>query len=511
MQLLKDASRGRDFSVILCDDKDRFGRFDSIDHGYYVKPLRDAGLRLETVAQGKIDWNTFAGRITDAALQEAKKTESLATSRRVMTRMLMKAKRGQWTGGFAPYGFDLADDPELGKRLVLGDPRKVRVIKLIFEWYAYRGHSMEDIRKELDARCVLDPHGRTTWNKCTIRAILRNRKYVGDMVWNTRHEGKYSDFAADQVKTSDRRIKRRNRNPEDDWVVVPQIHEAIVDRQTFEDAQARIIENRKRKTPLPRGGDFILSDLLICGHCGARMGACNNYGLKIYYCSTYARNGKGSCGYNRIREDKLVPCIVNKLLASALDKEAFDRLRTEMRQQLDTEAVEVPDQVKDLRQRIGQLDQNIAKGGYNITIAEPEDMMAISQNLKAMRLERIKLIGELDRLDRDVKRVDAEETLRTVEEQLWQLRESLAAADPRLVRESLRQMVGKVEVWFTHKPSKAGKLTKSTFARGLIWVRTDEPLMMGGVMSPAMNGWCWPSLPPVGSSTCSRARSSARA
>src|SRR5438270_6356217 len=51
MQLLQDALRG-DFRVILCDDKDRFGRFDLITYGYYVKPLRDAGVALETLAQG---------------------------------------------------------------------------------------------------------------------------------------------------------------------------------------------------------------------------------------------------------------------------------------------------------------------------------------------------------------------------------------------------------------------------------------------------------------------------
>jgi hypothetical protein len=51
MQMLADAGR-KQFSVILCDDKDRFGRFDTITCGYYVKPLRGASVALETVAQG---------------------------------------------------------------------------------------------------------------------------------------------------------------------------------------------------------------------------------------------------------------------------------------------------------------------------------------------------------------------------------------------------------------------------------------------------------------------------
>ena len=49
--------------AVLCWDQDRFGRFDPLEAGYWIKPLRDAGIRLETVAQGRIDWEDFAGRI----------------------------------------------------------------------------------------------------------------------------------------------------------------------------------------------------------------------------------------------------------------------------------------------------------------------------------------------------------------------------------------------------------------------------------------------------------------
>jgi DNA invertase Pin-like site-specific DNA recombinase len=49
LRLLADAEAGQ-FDCILCDDRDRFGRFDSIDYGYFVKPLRDRGIWLETHA-----------------------------------------------------------------------------------------------------------------------------------------------------------------------------------------------------------------------------------------------------------------------------------------------------------------------------------------------------------------------------------------------------------------------------------------------------------------------------
>lgn len=54
LRMREDAEKG-DFQVILCWDQDRFGRFDPIEGGYWILPFRDAGVRLETLAQGRID------------------------------------------------------------------------------------------------------------------------------------------------------------------------------------------------------------------------------------------------------------------------------------------------------------------------------------------------------------------------------------------------------------------------------------------------------------------------
>src|SRR5262245_9189368 len=97
-RMLRDAQAGA-FKVIVTDDKDRFGRFDCIDLGEVVAPLRRKGVYLDAVAQGVVDWNSFAGRITDAVIQEAKNLELDAISRRVLSGQLLKAQKGINTGG----------------------------------------------------------------------------------------------------------------------------------------------------------------------------------------------------------------------------------------------------------------------------------------------------------------------------------------------------------------------------------------------------------------------------
>jgi DNA invertase Pin-like site-specific DNA recombinase len=111
LRMIREAQKPGDFQVILCDDTDRFSRNDVIDKCYYIKLLRDAGVRLETCAQGKANWDTFTGRVLEALLAESKAMESRATSRRVMTQMVLMARQGIWPGGPIPYAYRLEELP----------------------------------------------------------------------------------------------------------------------------------------------------------------------------------------------------------------------------------------------------------------------------------------------------------------------------------------------------------------------------------------------------------------
>jgi hypothetical protein len=66
LRMHKAATNDRDFDVILCWDYSRIGRFDSIEAGRWIYPLRQAGVKLVTVAEGVVDWECFSGRIMNA-------------------------------------------------------------------------------------------------------------------------------------------------------------------------------------------------------------------------------------------------------------------------------------------------------------------------------------------------------------------------------------------------------------------------------------------------------------
>jgi site-specific DNA recombinase len=492
MQMIADAPRG-DFTVILCDDQDRFGRFDSITQGYYAKILRDARVRLETVAQGKIDWNSFAGRITGAVTQEAKAMEAKATSRRVIGWMLQMARRGKWLGGPVPYGYTLEYDLEdvltasgiriqkrVNHRLVPGDPAQVRAVQLMFTLYGERHFTLEQIAEELKQRGVEPPNsanrkikpaeGRVNWQRTTIRRMLRNRKYVGDMVWNCKTCGGYSEVKGGEVKHHDARVKHQV-NDEADWEIVRDVHEGLIERPLFEKVQALLDGNRTRRPGKHGDVPYVLSGLLVCGHCGWQMQGTPCDGHRYYRCGRYHQEGKRGCQAHLTRESLLVDAIVRKLQEAILNPGAVAKLREEIRRQCG-ESQGHGGQAARLRRQMAELGQKIDKGLENMALVDRDLLADYGAKVRGWKEERERFARELENLERPRERANLEAVLAEVESLLGRLRDVLLAEDPLELRNILLEFVSRVELWWDHDPKKG--LMRSHFRRGLIHIRPQQ-------------------------------------
>ena len=93
------------------------------------------------------------------------------------------------------------------------------------------------------------------WDGHVVGEILAKPEYMGDTVNFRYHKESYKD-------------KGSVRNPEEDWLIFKDTHEAIVDRETWELAQ------KLRKTPRRHdsmGEANPLTGLVYCADCGAKM------------------------------------------------------------------------------------------------------------------------------------------------------------------------------------------------------------------------------------------------
>src|SRR5262249_36619246 len=116
-RLLRDAQAGK-FNGIVVDQKDRISRQHPIDYiADVVRPLRQAGVWVEAVAGGRLDWKAFGGYLTDNIQQLEAASEGSKIGYRTLTELLNKARNGQGCGGPVPYGYVMTYETVMSERI----------------------------------------------------------------------------------------------------------------------------------------------------------------------------------------------------------------------------------------------------------------------------------------------------------------------------------------------------------------------------------------------------------
>lgn len=202
-QLLVDVETGAsDYSVILVYDVSRWGRFQDTDEGaYHEFRCRQAGKRVEYCAE---QFSNDGGLI-NAVWKAIKRAMAAEFSRELAVRTASAQARataqGFLHGGIAGYGLRRmlvdADGKSKGllekgvhkaartDRVVLvpGPEEELAVIRRIFDMYVTQHMFIQHIADRLNEQRVCSPRG-LAWNHQSIRTILRNERYAGQMVFD---------------------------------------------------------------------------------------------------------------------------------------------------------------------------------------------------------------------------------------------------------------------------------------------------------------------------------------
>ena len=114
--------------------------------------------------------------------------------------------------------------------------------------------------------------------------------YCGDMV-----QGRY------RVKSY--KIHVQEVVPEDEWYIVENTHEAIIDRDTFDKVQRLLL--RDTRTAPQKKQIYLFSGFLRCADCGKAMTRSKVGGTVYYYCRTYKNQSKSACTKHTIKHNRL--------------------------------------------------------------------------------------------------------------------------------------------------------------------------------------------------------------
>ena len=486
--MIGDAEEKADFAAILCWDQDRFGRFDSIEAGRWIYPLRNAGVWLVTVAQGSIDWNDFTGRVMCSIVQEGKHQFLVDLSKNILRGKIQAAKQGRGSGHPA-WGMDRAYyDPrgKLVKRVPYGekfskprgwtmrfvvseDAEAVEVVQWIFDTFADSDCGMAWIAGDLNRRGVKSPKGKA-WSVQTIRGILTRRVYSGANVFGANRYGKYHHMG-DNGEAKQGKSKSRDGDP----IIVADIHDTLVDLEKFERCQQKLTE-RAAKGRSPRYSRYLLSGVLRCGHCGGAMvgkGYAKGNVPRYYACVT-GQNRPGACCRYQIRQDALEDFVLGLLEKQLLSKQAVDQITRAIHRQAKSHAG-FKDQTKALKSQIETLDRKIAKGNENLLLAAADHVADLSTLLGEWKSERDRIQKELERTATSPDGKTTESRAKQAVAEIERLRKHMKTGDPMKMRGVIHDIVEDIELWW----EPYGKRNKR-LVRGVLSYRKDLELLSCG-------------------------------
>lgn len=105
--------------------------------------------------------------------------------------------------------------------------------------------------------------------------------------WYTHDEYiEVSDMVQGRQRVKSYKIHIQERVPEDEWFIVENTHEAIIDRETFDKAQGLL--KRDTRTAPKQKQLYLFSGFLKCADCGRAMSRIASKGIYVYYqCGTY--------------------------------------------------------------------------------------------------------------------------------------------------------------------------------------------------------------------------------
>ena len=230
---------------------------------------------------GMNDMAPFKGVINDMYVRDI--------SKKIRSSLIERKKAGNFLGVTAPYGYQ--KDPNNKFHLIINE-KEAEVVKRVFRLYL-EGNGLTRIAQILTKDGIPVPGesrdiGKTrrtalysSWKQTTIRRILDNRVYLGELVQFKRRKINYKS-------------KRRITVPEEERYICRGTHEAIIDEESFNAVQNIL---RKNKSFKGTKHDYLFKGLLFCSECGARLNVTySNYALKRYgeyryttICYSYSR------------------------------------------------------------------------------------------------------------------------------------------------------------------------------------------------------------------------------
>ena len=409
-------------SAVFVKDLSRLGR-NYIEVGKLTEeffPLHD--IRLVAVSdgvdsdEGEDDFTPFKNIMNEYYAKDISK------KRRIVNKM--KGNAGVPLSP-PPYGYiKNPDDP----RFWVVEPEAAEVVRRIYRM-ALEGYGLAETAAQLAADGVVNPtyywrsRGTsrggskstvepTKWGHTTVKKILTLQEYCGDVINFKSYSKSY-------------KMKKRIENPEENRAIFLNVHEAIIDRQTWEKVQA-LQKGTRRKKPTVTQEPSVFSGLLKCPECGGNLNFHfnqNNHDIKFFSCQNHNSGYRKCSKTHYIRLDfleqvvlyevKRLACFAseyeNDFIKAMIGRSAKVAENTALRKQRELDALTARDRELDmLFERL--YEDNVSGKIDDARFAKMSKRYEQEQGENAKKIKALRLELKKD----ESKRMDIDDFLETV-------------------------------------------------------------------------------------------------
>ena len=409
-------------SAVFVKDLSRLGR-NYIEVGKLTEeffPLHD--IRLVAVSdgvdsdEGEDDFTPFKNIMNEYYAKDISK------KRRIVNKM--KGNAGVPLSP-PPYGYiKNPDDP----RFWVVEPEAAEVVRRIYRM-ALEGYGLAETAAQLAADGVVNPtyywrsRGTsrggskstvepTKWGHTTVKKILTLQEYCGDVINFKSYSKSY-------------KMKKRIENPEENRAIFLNVHEAIIDRQTWEKVQT-LQKGTRRKKPTVTQEPSVFSGLLKCPECGGNLNFHfnqNNHDIKFFSCQNHNSGYRKCSKTHYIRLDfleqvvlyevKRLACFAseyeNDFIKAMIGRSAKVAENTALRKQRELDALTARDRELDmLFERL--YEDNVAGKIDDARFAKMSKRYEQEQGENAKKIKALRLELKKD----ESKRMDIDDFLETV-------------------------------------------------------------------------------------------------
>lgn len=242
------------------------------------------------------------------------------------------AKEGRNAGGAAPDGYDV--DHKTGKYII--DPQRADYVRLAWDLVYNKDYTLRQLVSEFDKRGIRSVSGKK-WSLTHFHDMFFNEEYLGKYIY-----GK-TKIIRDRKTGRVRRVKR----PRNEWIVVENAHQPLINEELFYGVQEKLRWRRKRINYYTH----LLTAIATCPLCGSPLHVKYSHGgQNPKYVCTEKRRGCASRWLN-----------LNELNDKVWDK--FKRLleNPDLVKKLASPLESVEYRLNELRNKLKRVQEEIGK------------------------------------------------------------------------------------------------------------------------------------------------------